>query len=278
MVRKIFPVSLWYLVVGQALQSLALSALSLALVFVGVEESNPTGIGFILAARTLPTIGLALVGGIAADKCNRVRLASSTLILSGGVHIVLALCLFRYGLGWQVYAVSFTTGLIGAFGSPSLYSLLPSIIPAAQNVSANALVRGARNFMAVIGPALAGILIPICGYNIIFIAIAVLTILAGVAVACIRYEPHEESHVADTNVDDRSIGARYLSEKYPWFLFSILMWAALLSVESGASSVTLPFVFLEAGSQSQWSFVISATSLGYIIVQQFWCRCRYVGI
>lgn len=269
-----FPASFWYLVVGQALQSLALSALSLGLIFVGVEESNPTGIGLVLAARTLPTMVLSLLGGVAADKYNRVRLASITLVVSGFLHLVLAFSLTTYGLGWQVYAISLATGLISAFGAPSLYALLPQIVPAEHNVRANAIARGSRNVMSVIGPLLVGILVPLFGTDFLFYLVAALIVIAGICISQIRdittNSPTTEAGDNDDDVNGTAeskhtaVTISNLRHKYPWFIFSITSWSILLFLESGATAVTLPFTFLETGTSSQWTLTLSATSLGYI--------------
>ncbi|MDO5099172.1 MAG: MFS transporter [Corynebacterium sp.] len=261
-----FSWSFWYLVIGQALQSLALSAFSLGLIFLGFEESNPTGIGLVLAMRTLPTMMISLVGGVIADKYDRVKLASRTLIVSALLQFILAFCLLRYGLGWQVYVISFITGLVSAFGAPSLYALLPSIVPAENNVRANAIARGSRNVMSVIGPLLVGITIPTFGHNFLFYMVAVLMGVSGGFINSIRLtSPLGIKQGSDEAVPCQKLGLSGLNKKYPWFVLAICFWSALLFLESGAAAVTLPFVFLETWTQSQWALTLSVTSLGYII-------------
>lgn len=262
-----FPTSFWYLVIGQALQSLALSALSLGLIFVGVAESNPTGIGVVLAARTLPTMVLSLIGGVAADKYNRVRLASATLVVGGLLHLVLAVSLTSYGLGWQVYVISLATGLISAFGAPSLYALLPSIVMAEHNVRANAIARGSRNVMSVIGPMLVGVLVPLFGTDFLFYLVAALIVIAGICISRIRgitSTPTGDADDGEAETARTDVTIANLNKRYPWFIFSITSWSLLLFLESGATAVTMPFMFLETGTRSQWALTLSATSLGYI--------------
>jgi MFS family permease len=119
-----------------------------------------SGLGLVLGASRLPTVGFILVGGVLADRLSR----RSLLLISDGVRAVsqaaLAIWWFtgHVPLGaLMVFAA--VDGLGNAFFRPALSGLIPSLNAPANLQRANALVAFGRSLSSLAGPAASGLLV-----------------------------------------------------------------------------------------------------------------------
>ena len=121
-------------------------------------------LGLIAISFAIPMLLLPPFGGAIADRFPRMRMLwivqilylvlSSTLaivVLSGAVRL------------WMLIAYAFVNGIVLAFDSPTRHSLLPDILSREQLASGVSLNSVAFTGAGLIGPALAGVLIPIIG-------------------------------------------------------------------------------------------------------------------
>jgi MFS family permease len=123
-----------------------------------------TGSAFLLGltglARAVPQLVLSLVGGVIADRVDRVRmlqfaqaanavliLALGALTLSGGVQL------------WHVYLVTFLNGATTALTQPARTALIPSLVPREGLVNAVAFNSTVIQLSMIVGPAVGGAMI-----------------------------------------------------------------------------------------------------------------------
>jgi len=103
-------------------------------------------------------------GGAVADRFSRMRLlwmfqtsylvlsaALATVVLAGAVQI------------WMLVVYSFLNGVVLAFDSPVRHAMLPEIVSREQLMSGVSLNSVAFTGAALVGPAIAGVLIPLIG-------------------------------------------------------------------------------------------------------------------
>ncbi|MHB8333257.1 MAG: MFS transporter, partial [Candidatus Dormibacteria bacterium] len=112
--------------------ALALEALRL--------DQLPTGLAYVLAARTVPTVVLSLLGGIVADRvARRTALLAADVVRGLAVGLIAGLVLLHaVSLLWLgLMAVVF--GVADAFAGPAFLALMPEIVPGALITQANAL-------------------------------------------------------------------------------------------------------------------------------------------
>lgn len=96
------------------MQALAASFLTLALVYYGSARADASGLGLSLAARTAPTLVIALFGGIVADKWNRTKVAAISILVGAGVNAGLAIIIPVSGLDWKAQLLALVAGFATA--------------------------------------------------------------------------------------------------------------------------------------------------------------------
>jgi predicted MFS family arabinose efflux permease len=139
-------------------------------VAVGILVTHATGeaiwTGLVAAAGFVPVAVLAPVGGALADRVPRRQL----LIVTSSIQTVLASVLTllaatgRPGPG-IVTLIVFGAGCVQAIGFPAYQAVLPDLVPHDEIVSAVALSSAQWNLGRIVGPALAGLVIELGGYE-----------------------------------------------------------------------------------------------------------------
>ncbi len=108
----------------------------------------------------MPLLVAPIVGGAVADAVDRRRLLLYSEIGFALVSVALAVnASLAQPRVWALYVLDFFGTLVFSFGTPSMRSLLPRIVPEDQLVAANALESLYGNFAAVAGPAAGGLII-----------------------------------------------------------------------------------------------------------------------
>lgn len=149
-------------------------------------------LGLIALAFAVPMAVLPLVGGVLADRVPKIRLLWITQITFLLQSIVVAtLTLTGRATVGMLIAASFVTAVILAVDSPVRHSLVPDIVDRDQLTSAISLNSAAFQGAQLIGPAVAGALIPTIGVGGVF-AVNAISSLATLA-ALRRFRPFVES-------------------------------------------------------------------------------------
>ena len=147
-------------------------------------------IGLIALAFALPMFGLIMIGGAVADRFPRMRMLwivqCCYLTFSTTLAVVTLLDLIQI---WMLIVYSFLNGLVLAFDSPARNALLPDLVPKEDLAGAVSLNSAAYSGAALIGPAIAGALIPIIGVGGVYAFNAVSVIAVLVALAKMRNVP-----------------------------------------------------------------------------------------
>ncbi|WP_367261733.1 MFS transporter [Trueperella pyogenes] len=203
------------------MQALAASFLTLALVYYGSARADASGLGLSLAARTAPTLVIALFGGIVADKWNRTKVAAISILVGAGVNAGLAIIIPVSGLDWKAQLLALVAGFATALGAPSLYALLPSVVDKHDLVRANAVVRSWRNTANVIGPGLAASIGALASFEVVLWAIVCLNVGAGLSVLQITLD---ERAVCPTPVSQELSGITGVLRHNLWLLFAVPFW------------------------------------------------------
>ncbi|MFF4342665.1 MFS transporter [Kitasatospora sp. NPDC001540] len=146
---------------GRTISLLGSATAPVALAFAVLDATGrPADLGAVLAVRTVPLLGLMLLGGAVADRLPRRTVLVATHLgagLSQGAAAALLLT-GHYALG-PFAALEFCNGALTAFTAPALRGVLPELVPPGQLRPANALVGLAANAGKLFGPALAGLLV-----------------------------------------------------------------------------------------------------------------------
>ncbi len=147
--------------------------------------NSPARLGLIGAISGLPTLFLAVVAGVLADRLDRRRLLARTYAIGAFVAAVLAI-LTTTGVVeyWHVAVVAFVGGVLVTVQMPAGQAIVSTVVERGVLGSAIALNSAQYNLMRIIGPSLAGLAIAAGGLALGFWANA--AALVGVAVVFAR--------------------------------------------------------------------------------------------
>jgi MFS family permease len=171
-------------------------------VAVGILVSKETGqaawVGIVAAAAFVPTAFMALIGGAFADRLPRRPLLIATTSVQGLLAALLAILAAADAVDpFAITAIAFVAGASGALAFPSYLALLPDLVPTEDVPAAIALSSAQWNLGRVVGPALAGVVIGLGGYEWAFglNALSFLAVIAAVAPLRLPPPQHREGSI-----------------------------------------------------------------------------------
>ena len=170
--------------IGTWMQSVAMPWLALQL------THNALLVGLVLAAQFTPVLLGSQVGGVVADRFRKrtVLLVTQTLFMIPSFTLF-ALSATGRAQFWMIVVAAIATGTINMFDIPSRQSFVIEMVGRQDLMNAIALNSSVFNLAAVVGPAVAGLLISAVGVPICFLANSVSYLAAIVALLLMRDLP-----------------------------------------------------------------------------------------
>lgn len=226
---------------------------------------SPFLLGLVGFAGQIPSLFLAPVAGVWADRWSRHRMVIATQALA----MLQALLLAALVLGgvvriWHVLVLSVFAGLINAVDVPARQSLLVQLVGGREDL-ANAIALNSSTFNAarLVGPTVAGVLIARLGEGQVFLANA-LSFVAVIAALLAMHLPNAGGpSAASGNVWPRLLeGLRYVAGFAP--IRSILLLVAVVSVAGVPYTVLMPVFAREVlhGDAHTLGFLLGAVGVG----------------
>ncbi len=121
-------------------------------------------LGLVIFAFGLPNIPFALLGGVIADRANRLKLLILTRICVSTLIFALAILRISDLLEiWHVYAVVFLLGTIQGLNMPARQAIVADLVERDDMMNAVALHTMVNQTGQIIGPAAAGGIIELVG-------------------------------------------------------------------------------------------------------------------
>jgi MFS family permease len=181
---------------------------------VGVYVTAATGqagwTGLVAAAGFVPSAVLGPLGGALADRVPRHRLLLVTTAVQAGLAgFLTALVAVGSPHPGVVTLIVLASGCSNALGFPAYAALLPDLVPREDLPGAMALSSAQWNLGRVIGPALAGIVIGVGGYEWAF-GVNTLSFFAVIAVLLVLHLPRPLPTDDASIIDAIRTGARYV--------------------------------------------------------------------
>ena len=143
---------------------------------------SPLQLGLVLALMFAPSMVLAPIGGVLADRVDKRR----TLMAVNAVAMLQATTLFVLAATgvveiWHVYVLALAAGFVNAIEMPVRQAFAAELVPPEDLVNAIALNSTSFNLARVVGPAIAGVAIAAFGVSLIFglNAVSYLSVLIG---------------------------------------------------------------------------------------------------
>jgi predicted MFS family arabinose efflux permease len=249
---------------AQSFSSIGDSMVLVAVPFAALQiGGSPTAVGLVFAAGLVPRIALMLVGGVWADRLPRQHVMIAADLVRGvgqaaGAFVLLA------GVAelWQLALIAAVHGSGAAFFIPAASGFIPDTVSAPRLQQANALIGISRNVFAVVGPALAGLLVHAFGPGWVY---AIDAVTFALSAAFLVRLPAGRTHAARRKfMVDLAEGWREVTAR-SWVWASILYFA-VWNFAIAAFFVLGPVVSeRELGGARDWGVILSGGAIGSVV-------------
>jgi MFS family permease len=166
---------------GTWMQSIAMAWLVLEL------TGSGTALGTVMAMQFLPTLLLAPIGGMLADRFEKRRLIIGTQTMAGLLALTLGVITLAGVVElWMVYALAGGFGTVTALDNPSRQTFVMEMVGPADVSNAVTLNSVVVNAARVIGPAIGGLIIATVGIGECFVANSISYLAVVTAMFLIR--------------------------------------------------------------------------------------------
>jgi MFS family permease len=217
---------------------------------------SPLTLGYLGLAQGVPLIVFQLVGGVVADRADRLRVLLITQVLTAAA-MTAAFAVTVAGLARVeiLFAIAIVSSVFRAFDEPTRMAMIPQLVDRAR--LANAMALGSIPWQAgrMIGPSITGIVIAAFGGAVGFAMAAVASYVSLALYSRLRVEPAPRvasgRHMAGDFVD----GVAYVGRN---FVFASLIALALLNSVFGMSYLTVLPIFAD------WYFQSGSTGYGLL--------------
>lgn len=144
--------------------------------------NNPLYLGFLGLSFAIPMIVVPPIGGAVADRVDRIKLLYITQTSSLLLAALLAVLTWTGAVRPSyILITSFVGALLLAFDNPTRQALIPELVPRQDLLNALSLNSATYTGAALVGPALAGLLLDLVGAGWLFMlnAVSYIAVLAA---------------------------------------------------------------------------------------------------
>jgi len=228
---------------------------------------SAVAMGTILTVSAIPRAVLMLMGGALTDRVSPRRILIHTASARAFLVAAIGMLLWFGRLQvWELYVLAFAFGVADAFSMPASNTYLPLLVKPEQLVQANSVFQTMAQFLTIVGPAPAGIIVKVLGAAWAFFIDAI-SFLFIIGVLWWIPEPQQPQPAAERTSMARSIldGLAYVRRDAP--LATLLLLVAVLNVcLSGPLAVGLPYLAkIKFGSPTAFGLLLSSAAVGGLV-------------
>jgi MFS family permease len=254
--------------IGFTFSTLGDVAARVALTWFVFEKTNSSqALGLLALTYTGPIIISGLIVGSVLDRFDRRKVMMLDNLFRG---LIMALIPLLHVLGllalWHIYLASLVYGslvMISLAGSPAL---VPDLVDEDHLATANALETLSYTLSSVVGPLLAGFLIPVIGAPLVVLLDASSYLFFAFLLFMMKV-PQKTKHIPSTSVEDapayRLTDAGHLLLRNPILLSTTLMFMAV-NLGFGAFLTILPVFSTHVlnGGSGLYGVLLGALAIG----------------
>lgn len=229
------------------------------------DGGSGTEVGYVTAARLLPTVLLLVIGGALADRLPRHHVMVAANLFSGLSQAVLAaLVLNGHTQLWQLLVLSAAGGAGFALYAPAAEGMILQSVPPDHAARAFSVFRMGQNASQIGGAALGGALTAAVGPGWVLGLDAVCFLVA----AALRFFLEAEAAPAasgTTMLSELRDGWReFASRRWLWVV--VLQFSVLVACVGAVESVYGPVVAEERlGGAADWGLAMAAYGVGLVV-------------
>jgi MFS family permease len=242
----------------------AMAPVALAFAVLDLTGSK-ADLGFVLAARILPSVVLMLAGGVVADRLPRHQVMVWSNVISGAAQAVLAaLLLSGHARIWHLLVLAAVNGASGSFFFPASAAVVPQVVDADIRQQGNALLRLGITSTTIFGAAVGGLIVAAASPGA-GIAVDAGTFLLAAAITA-RMRLPAVGRAAETGfVRELREGWREFAGR-TWLWVIVAQFAFVNAAESGTMSVLGPVVAKEhLHGALGWGIVLAFEAAGFVL-------------
>lgn len=220
---------------------------------------TPTGLGVVLAARTVGFLTVVPISGVLADHYSR-----RGVVFAAGITAALASGLAALGLGESLLLVASAAAMAGAGQGacrPAFQALTAEVVDVPRRQQANAAITLAVRVATLAAPGLAALLAVAVGTRWLLVGI-------GLCWLCSALVPPRGSRGARRDAPARAgfvaefTGGVREARRHPWFVAGLGALTTVITTGYSATAVALPLVSRNRfGSEA----VLAAAITAYIV-------------
>jgi MFS family permease len=200
--------------------------------------NNPLFLGYLGLSFALPMTLLPPFGGAIVDRVDRVKLLYITQTGMLLVALIMAVLAWTDRVQpWHILTASFIQALCLAFDNPSRQSLIPELVPRVDLLNALSLNSATYNGAALVGPAIAGILLTLVGPGWLYMVNAISYLAVIGALVSMRGLPQRQR--STTSLREAILGGWLFIWRHKLIL-GLLGLSALASLFGRAYTQLLP--------------------------------------
>jgi MFS family permease len=242
---------------------------ALVLVAVGLYVTRLTGdpsdVGLVLAAYSLPVVLFVLLGGVLADRLPRQSVMIVSDVVRCVLHALLALLIVTGAVQiWHMVVIGALFGTAEAFFRPAYTGLVPQTVDESDIQAAQALSGVSHEVAEILGPALATALVLGVGGAAAFAVDAATFAFSALLLSRIRTRERGERAQSATVLVELREGWFAVRER-AW------VWATVLAFSASLLVALTPFFVLGAsvahqvyGSDAVYGFANAAWGVGTV--------------
>jgi len=253
---------------GQSVSGLgdAMALVALAFAVLGIAGARgASDLGFVMTAWVISRTALTLVGGVWADRLPRQWvMVGSDLTRALAQAAVAVLVVTRVARIWELVVLVVVYGAADAFFHPAETGLVPATVSAARLQQANALMGLSRNTVALIGPALSGLIVAAFGPGWVFAVDAASFLVSALFLTRLRVPAMQRGvEQASLLAELRDGWRQVITRSWVW---ASIVYFAVVNAATTAIFVLGPVVAVRSfGGARAWGIVGSAATAGSIL-------------
>ena len=248
---------------------------NIALAFAVLDiTDSPSALGQVLAAHTIPMVVFLLFGGVVADRFPRTVVLQVSNLLSACTQGAIAfLVITGTAQLWMVITLTAAHGLVSAISFPAMASMVPQLVPREQLQSANALLSLSRGGLTVIGPTVGALLVVTIGSGWALAVDALTWLVSAVLLTPVKIPPRPAKAERTSTIQELREGW-VLFRTTTWLWVIVLAFGFLNAIHTGAWFTLGPAVAKDTIGEQGWGFVLSAESVGLLLMTVVLLRVR----
>lgn len=227
---------------------------------------SASDLGLVLGARTGALVVFMLIGGVWADRVPRQRLMMISDLGRAATQGTLGLLMITgTAVLWHFLVLEVLNGAASAFFQPAATGLTPKTVSPSRLQQANALLSFSHSSAAIVGPAVAGVIVATLGSGWALTIDAATFLVSALFLLKIKLSPSAQRLERKRFLADLAGGWNEVRSR-AWVWISILNFMLFQLLALPTVFILGPFIAERSlGGAGAWAAIVTAGGVGSLI-------------